>query len=205
MWQTEQGERVLEGPEAKLFSYSLLDVLDEVVSEEDDTFETEVDMFDRLTVGQKVSALSTVANGLLCKEVACVKLTAVLEATVAVVYDHIKTNLTLECDEPESSTEWRTLVVKALESEVVGIPQNFDKVDLDEWCGEVDSLRDGILWDEDYKLEDNFIDQSPDDSKRMKKGAGIHPDYFADVINDLTDNEIEITSKALNELCRRFL
>lgn len=205
MWRTEQGERVLESPEAKLFSFSLLDILGNVISDEDEIFETEVGLFDRLTVGQKVSALSIVANGLLSKDVACVKLTAVLEATVAVVYDYIKRNLTLECDEPESSTQWRTLVVKAIEFEVVGVPHNFDEVDLDEWCDEVDSLRDGVLWDEDYKLEENIADQSPDDSKRMKKNAGIHPDYFTDVIDDIKDDEIETTCKALNELCGRFL
>jgi hypothetical protein len=42
------------------------------------------------TKGQKISALTTIGNGLFRKDVKPVELTAVLEAAIAAVFEHLK-------------------------------------------------------------------------------------------------------------------
>jgi hypothetical protein len=65
MWWTQNGNRVLEPKEAVLFAESLLDLLEDFNLSDNDDYPLGITAFDRLTYGQKISVLSTVANGLL--------------------------------------------------------------------------------------------------------------------------------------------
>ncbi len=84
VWRTDPSDRILEGAEAKVFAKALLNLLDEF-----DFCDFEYDLgikcFDTLTVGQKISVLSTIGNGLFRKEVEIVELTAVLESGIGAV------------------------------------------------------------------------------------------------------------------------
>ena len=81
MWHTNNGDRTLEGAEAKLFAYTLWDFLCELEVEGGD-FDAGLKAFDCLTYGQKLSVLSAVANGLLKPDVPIRKLTAAVESAL---------------------------------------------------------------------------------------------------------------------------
>ena len=60
MWQTQYGNRILEGPEAVVFAEALSSLLDEAIAEELDYYDLGVECFDNLTFSQKTSVLSTI-------------------------------------------------------------------------------------------------------------------------------------------------
>ena len=89
MWRTSSGDRILEGAEAKVFAEALWEFIDEANVNPYDDDEFGIPVFDRLTYGQKVSALSIVGKGLLLPDVSPIPLTAVLEGTIAVIFCHL--------------------------------------------------------------------------------------------------------------------
>jgi len=204
MWRTSSGERTLEGAEAKVFAEVLWDFLDEINLGPDDDYILGVNVFDRLTYGQKISALSIVGKGLLT-DVSPVPLTAVLEGAVAAIYHHLKNCIMIEIDEPEIGTNWRKKVVSA-RKECGGeeIPSH-DCTDINEWDIEVDCLEDYILWDADYEDEDSFVDDLPEKADMMKETMGVSKDYYLENMDDLNEEEIEAKLKELRELCRSIV
>ena len=89
MWRTQYGNRVLQGREAALFAESLLSLLDEYLIDQYEEYPVGIKAFDNLTYGQKIFVLSTIAHGLLREDVPIVPLTAVLEAAIAAVFEHL--------------------------------------------------------------------------------------------------------------------
>ena len=80
MWRTSCGNRILKSAEARLLAEALLSLLDEAVYDQWEDYKLGIEAFDNLTYGQKISVLSTIAEGLFRKDVKPVSLTAVLEA-----------------------------------------------------------------------------------------------------------------------------
>ena len=68
MWHTNNGDRTLEGAEARVFAEALWDFVCEMEVDEGD-YDIGLEVFDRLTYGQKVSVLSIIGNGLLNPDV----------------------------------------------------------------------------------------------------------------------------------------
>ena len=89
MWHTNCGDRTLDGAEVRLFAEALWDFVQELELAEGD-YNVGLDVFDRLTYGQKVSLLSIIGDGLLKLDVPMRKLTAVVEGAIAAVFDHLK-------------------------------------------------------------------------------------------------------------------
>ena len=86
MWHTDCGDRTLEGAEARFFTESLWDFVCELEVDEGD-YDVGLEVFDRLTYGQKISLLSIIDNGLLKPDVPMRKLTAVVEGAIAAVFE----------------------------------------------------------------------------------------------------------------------
>ena len=202
MWRTENGERILEGVEAKLFAETLISLLDEPFLNEIDDYHLGINAFDNLTYGQKIYALSTIANGLLRKDVPVVELTAVLEGAIAAVFEHLKNLIILETDEEGIGTEWREMVVavrKEAEGEEIPLPTCRD---MEEWDIEVEELMDGILWDRDFDDDDIYTDHPPEKSEWLRYMARIPENYFMAIAEDLNEEEIEVKRTELRKLCR---
>jgi len=158
MWRTQYGNRILEPKEAALFAESLLSLLDEFFIDQYEEYPLGIRAFDNLTCGQKISTLSTIANGLLRDDVPIVPLTAVLEAAIAAVYEHLKNLIIIEIDEPDLGTNRREMVVaarKEAEGEEIPAP---NCEDIEEWDIELQYLSEAILWDADYDDEDQPTD-----------------------------------------------
>ena len=205
MWRTSCGDRTLEGAEAKLFAESLWDLIEVSNLDECDDYQVGIKVFDRLTYGQKVSVLSIIGNGLLRKEVPPVKLTAVVEGAIAAIFEHLKTTIIVEMDEPEFGTTWRNKVV-VVRKEVGGedIPSPKYR-DLEEWEIEIGELEDRILWDADFDYEDLYMDDFPERTEMLKTMARISQDYYLEITEDLEEREIKIKLRELKELCRSIV
>ena len=201
MWHTNCGDRTLEGAEARVFAETLWDFTCEMEVDEGD-YDIGLEVFDRLTYGQKVSVLSIIGAGLLKPEAPICKLTANVESAVAAVFEHLKTAVMIEIDMPEIKSNWRKMVLAARrEGDAEDLPDEGCE-DEQEWSIEIDALSELILWDADYEDEDLYIDKPPEEAQRLKDFMRIKDEYFLDVPEDLKPKEIETKLAELKSLCR---
>jgi hypothetical protein len=203
MWRTSSGIRTLDGTEALLFASSLLDLIEETkdVNDCDDDYQLGVAPYDNLTYGQRIAVLTTVGNCLLREEVPPLELTAVLEGTIATIFQHLKNCIQFEIDEPEIGTTWRELVVtirKEMEGEEIPDPTC---IDFDEWDIEVECIADYILWDADYSDDKLYMDGEPEKAQHLMQMARISDNYFMAIADDYRDDEIGEKVKELMDLC----
>jgi hypothetical protein len=217
MWHTQAGDRVLAGAEARLFKASLrfmVDILED--DDQEDSWAFRIEMFDRLTVGQKLTMLCDVARALLDPAVPMPELTAVNEATVAAVYQNLLDNILMEVDDdgeiqgdPSIRYYWRRLIMAAVKEaeRAENLPIDPEQQptpesnDMDDWDPLVEDLENRILWDGDWELESNIADSSPEDAQRSKDFLGITDEYYLDVAPDPPDSEIPKLVRQLKTLC----
>jgi hypothetical protein len=201
MWHTNCGDRTLDGAEARLFAEALWDFVSVLEVSEGD-FDVGLNVFDRLTYGQKASLLSIIGNGLFKPDVPMPKLTAVVESAIAAVFDFLKMVVMLEIDEPEIKSNWRKMIL-AVRREVGAedLPDK-DCEDEQEWLIEIEELSYLILWDYDFEDEDLYIDKPPEEAQVLKDIMRMRDDYFLEVPEDLKPKEIETRLSELKTLCR---
>jgi len=146
--------------------------------------------------------LATIGSGLLSKDVAPIELTAVVEGTIATVFQHLKNEIVFEIDTPEIGTQWREQVVAARqEAEGLEIPKP-QCDDMKEWEIEVEELSGRILWDADYKNAGLYIDHPPEKSKWLKDMSGVSDNYFLAIADDLTEEQAKAHIVELQKLCQ---
>ena len=201
MWHTNCGDRTLEGAEARLFAEALWNFVSELEVDEGD-YNVGLEVFDRLTYGQKVSLLSIIGNGLLKPDVPMHKLTAVVESAIAVVFDNLKMVVIIEIDEPEIKSNWRKMILAARRQTGAEELPDEDCEDVQGWLIEIEALSELILWDADYEDEDLYIDKPPDEARRLKDFMRIKDEYFLEIPEDLKLKEVETTLSGLKNLCR---
>lgn len=201
MWLTSEGERTLRGCEAALFTEALAVIVD-MVREEDGLWTFDSPPFDDLRPNQKLAMLAQVGVSLL-REAPAVPLTALNEATVAAVYESIRTMLEIEIDQSatfEKSATWRELVLAACREWSIEARLDADSADLDEWNLLIDVLAGRVLWDEDWKDAEYHLDADPVTSGTVKDVLGIDSDYYVAIPPDPTNEELEAICTTLREL-----
>ncbi len=201
MWHTNCGDRTLDGAEARLFAEALWDFVQELQVDEGD-YDVGLEVFDRLTYGQKVSVLSIIGNGLLKPDVPIHKLTAVVEGAIAAVFDHLEMAVIIEIDEPEIKSNWRKMILAARRE--VGA-EELPKVgceDEQEWLIEIEESSYSILWDYDFEDEDLYIDKPPEEAQALKDFMRMRDDYSLEIPEDLKPKEIETKLAELKALCQ---
>lgn len=205
MWRTSCGDRTLQGAEAKLFAEALLNLLDQEDELQFEDCDLGIECFDGLTYGQKISVLHTIANGLLRENVPAVPLTAVVEAAIAAVFEHLRISVDMEVDEPEAWPDWRKMIVAA-RGETGGeeIP-NPTCDDVGEWEMEIQGLADVILWDADYGDGELYLDKPPEESEVLRAMTGIPQEYFLAIADDLNDEQIEAKVSELRKVCQSVI
>ncbi len=204
VWRTDPSDRILEGAEAQVFAKALLSLLDEF-DLCDFEYDLGINCFDTMTVGQKISVLSTIGKGLFRKDVEPVELTAVLESGIGAVFKHLFYRVAYEIDVPELGSKWRELVVAARkEMEAEDIPEPTCEV-YDEWNIEVEELANAILWDRDYEDGDIYMDHPPEKTQWLKYMAMIPDDYYTAIADDLTDEEAQVKIRELRNLCNSVI
>ena len=201
MWHTNCGDRTLAGAESRLFAEALWGFVCEMEVDEGD-YDVGLDVFDRLTYGQKVSLLSIIGAGLLKPDEPICNLTANVEGAVAAVFEHLQTSVMLEIDMPEIKSNWRKMILAARrEGDAEDLPDE-DCEDEQEWSIEIEALSELILWDADYEDEDLYIDKPPEEAQRLKDFMRIKDEYYLEIPEDLKPNEIETKLTELKNLCR---
>ncbi len=205
MWHTSKGNRILTGPEACVFAEGLLGFLDDACTWNVDDYETDIKAFDRLTQGQKLFVLRTIAEGLLCAHVPPVPLTGALEGTITAIFDFIEGRVGAELDMGDFGSDWRRLVWEARQAAKDELLISMDNPSRDEWEFQIDCLAGQILWDSDYATGELLMDLPPEESEAFKTLMGIPDAYMQTVPEDLSDEEIETAIKDIRRICDPFV
>jgi hypothetical protein len=209
MWHTPSGNRKLEGAEARLIREALGCFADEIEMQVDcgELYTVGVRLFDRLEWQQKIALLAKVGAALL-DDCPSPKLTAVNEATVAAIYRYVRISIEIEIDGDRRA--WRRNVLAAIR-EVDVAPRSSDPDDdlpaenhdeMDEWHPLMDALESFVLHDEDWDMDDLFMDANPDLSQARKDHLSIEDDYFTAVAPDPSEAELAEAFAVLRSLMK---
>ena len=203
MYHTPAGDRVLRGAERKLFVSSLGMIVDLLV-DSDGEASFGVSTFDELQLGQKFFILYRSARGLLHPDEPVPKLTSAVEAAVAAVFEHTRSMVVQEIDEPEFASPtpyWRSLVLDAARTQddpAIKLPQA-ESGDKNTWWLLLECLMGAVLWDNDYEATER-LDLPPEQSDQLKAVLGVEDDYYTDVPEDLRDDQLNLYVDALKGL-----
>ncbi|MCP4788109.1 MAG: hypothetical protein GY903_13390 [Fuerstiella sp.] len=219
MWHTSEGDRLLEAAEARLFKAGVTGLVERVKEEtRADGGGYSIALFDELTWSQRLAVLESVATHLLTESGHMPELTAVNEAAIGAVFDHISFEIDVEIEGVPSASVWRQLVFDAChecfgdelrendesgdeegpEEDADYLPESANNDRPGQWHPLVQSLADRILWDRDYELMGEFLDEPPEKAAMLRQIMGIGDDYFATAAVDLhSDQEARETLRRL--------
>jgi hypothetical protein len=224
MWHTSVGNRELAGAEAALLKVAITAVVEQIKEESSgyvDQAEYGIRLFDELPWSQRLVLLEQIATYLFTKTREPLELTAVNEAAIGALFEHIRWEIELEIvlrneDPLQPDTQWRELVSTAYEEcfrdeGADGTIEEWDDFsqpditseDRETWSDLIESLANRILWDRDFEMEDLFLDEAPEKTEIMKQYLGIDSDYFAAAAPDaVTDEAMERIYERLDELAQ---
>lgn len=219
MWHTSEGDRILTGSEARLFRSAVLHLVEQIKDEPDDPWICGIHLFDELTWSQKLAVLESVATHLLTHTARLPKLVAVNEAAIGSVFEHISFCIDQELHFNPDQQNWRQLVLDACHESFVTdrtdfgggdedaedgescIPVSASDSDKGRWATAIEMLADRILWDRDYQMMGDFLDEPPEKAAMLRQILGIDDEYFATVANDLTsESQVEQTLQRLRKI-----
>lgn len=162
-------------------------------------------VFERLTRGQKQLAILLVARPLLDPTTEPPRITAVLAATVAAIYEYLQTMLDLEIAEGKATT-LRQWILDALgewhswrEEEPLALLSPACQ-DVEEWWEIIEILGDTVLADHHFEMEAYFLDAPPEEAAARKAELHIDPDYFVTPIDDPSPQRLEKIHQELRSL-----
>ena len=220
MWHTSRGDRTLRGDEAALVRMSIESMVDTLLVHVDEEIENEesgvdaridcesgIQVYDALTISQRIALLHDVATHLLTDTRETLALSAELEAAVAAIFVEIRDQVAIEIDFPSISDErqrpnWRSLVRAAYDAvfadHETGIHDEqiendlpaTDSCDVYRWEYLIEALSDAILWDRDFEMADAFLDDDPGVSHNRRRLLGIDDDYFTSIAPDPRPDEV---------------
>lgn len=196
MWNTSKGIGTLKGAEAALFAGGLLTLIDDSSVWDFEDYPMGIKAFDTLTPGQQVSALWTIARGLLRDEVEPTQHTAALEGAIATVFRQTEDRLEVGLGDTEPVLAAR----KTFDSEDA-LP--LECVDFGEWQFEIDRIRDRILWDNDFDTNDLALDLPPEEADQFRELMGIPDDYALTIPEDLDQKRMTAALADIRRLCSR--
>jgi hypothetical protein len=205
MWWTPDGERILQGAEARLFREGLAVLVDMVREDYEGHQEFGAPPFDKLQPNQKLAVLAEVSIALLQEDRPMPRLTAVREAAVAAVYEAIMIWVEMEIDQAADGLEspaWRELILAACRERGIEELPDADCEDLSEWELLVSALADGVLWDDDWRDSESLLDADPKASRAVKRLLGIDDEYYVAVPPDPSEEEVEGIWATLRDLTR---
>ncbi len=153
---------------------------------------TGVGLFDQLAWQQQLAMLLKVARPLLDPSLPPPQPSALMDATVAAIYAQMLIGVEYEIEMQQTSHESfdgdtirRQGIAAALnEWRADPVWPDPECVVMDEWDWAIGALRDRILADEDWNLNELVLDAPPDAVDNLKALTGVARDYFVDVPPD---------------------
>jgi hypothetical protein len=215
MWHTPLGDRKLTGAEAQAVRASIASMIDGLEAESVGRSESrffDVPLFDNLSWQQKIAMLARVGEALLREEIPLPELTAVNEAAVGTIYENLRQRLQSEVEADASDiakgqdrTHWRRLALRAIrEVEKSGTseyqPPIVDCLDSEEWSLCMEVLEGYVLWDDDWRTGDLFMDVAPEIAQGPKAFLGIPNEYYTAIPPDPSDAELEESRDRIRKL-----
>ena len=206
MWWTPDGERILQGAEARLFREALGMVVDMVRDDHEGLWQFGAPPFDNLQPNQKLAVLAQVGTALLREDQPMPRLTAVLEAAVGAVYEAIRLMVEMEIDQPAEVARVADMArtgagrLPGTGSRGTSRSRN-PKISTNGRSWSV-AWRTECFWDEDWRDDESLLDADPKASGAVKKLLGIDEDYYVAVPPDPTDEEMEGVWATLRGLTR---
>ena len=179
--------------EAALFRQSLAILVDMVRDDTEGVWRLGIAPFDNLQPNQKLVVLAQAGSALLCQTEPVPKLTAVFEAAVGAVFEVSRVMVEMEIDqsaEGRLSPTWREGVLAAARHRQIEELVDSMSEDLDDWDVLIDSLMSEVLWDEDWRQTELYLDVPPDQGQAVKTLLGIDDDYFVAVSHDPSEKEL---------------
>jgi hypothetical protein len=209
MWRTSQGDRTLEGAEARLVAAAVVDMWMQLEQDEDsdDPWTWGVPIFDSLQWEQKIVQLAAVANALLQRDVSPMPLHAINEAPIGALFEHVRQSVQFEVesgvDVPPPSVYWRTQLLGVCDVEPrppdLTMP-DANCADFDEWDWMIEAIADGILWDDDWNIESLIMDVDPETANLRKRFLTIDNDYYTAIAPDATSADVAAARKILKAI-----
>lgn len=193
MWRTPCGERVLKGAAGALVRAALREILTSLELEAEQGFgpwESGLELYDALTLEQRVGILAEVTRGLFEREFPAPRLTAVHEAAIGAVFAMAEQRVWLELEEERD----RALLLEQVEEDVTlwrrrvqacfaehGSPElcAVSCTDPSEWSRRIECLAENIVWNDDWEAAELFLDADPEAARFQKEQWGIDEDYYA--------------------------
>lgn len=210
MWDTTDGVRILQGAESTLVRNTIHELVDVIraAKADDESARVGVMLFDELSWEQQLAMLLRVAKQLFDPFLPPPPKSALMDATVAAIYAQMRIGIEIEIDFQQSATEIdgndtarRQEIVNAL---IERYPDrdwlDAECVVADEWDLAVDVLRNWVLADEDWNLQNLSIDLDPENANLFKASLGIDRDYFIDIPPDGDERPPRIVWADLIEL-----
>ncbi|EMI15995.1 hypothetical protein RMSM_07079, partial [Rhodopirellula maiorica SM1] len=207
MWNSSLGCRVLRNAEARLIASAAWSLIGEVrnaipsAESKYPPFPRDVELFDRMTPEQQVVMVDRVTSYLLDPKVAAPRRTALLDATIATIFRHVLVQIEIEIDDnPDFSSgdpsKKRSETIEALYEIIDDVEfdgeeplERFveaDCIDVETWQVAVEVLRNRVLPDEDWALDELALDLPPEQGESLKQVMGINNDYFIDTAPNAT-------------------
>jgi len=194
VFETAAGIRIVTGAEGTMIKEGISSLIDTIYAEK--TLGTEISfgigVFEDLTPDQKMTCLRHATRALLLPEIEPLPKAALHDGTVAAIYaqlnDNIEYEIQVQLDEesPENvDAFYRQLIVAALNQlEPDQQWPNPQSVSTDEWQIAIDAAKLNVLADEDWMMEQKFLDMAPEHSESIKEFLGVDPDYFTLIAPD---------------------
>lgn len=157
-----------------------------------------------LTPTQVIVLIDRVSSYLLDPHTAAPTRTALLDATIAAVFQQIATEVQAEIDlqslsaeAEEGDTSLRTKVAAASPQTAESPSAAMDAPDpecavMEAWQLVIEGLCNRILPDTDWQLESTMLDLDPRKAAELKGVMGIQDDYFIDIVDEASIDDAAI-------------
>lgn len=158
-----------------------------------------VEVFDRLSLPEKLGMLDVIARGLLDPGVPCPQLSAVSEGAIGAVFYQIKRDAEAEIGQRRSV--FRPLIRNACKAmKIVERLPRVSSTDWDTWDECIESLMDLILFDRDWEEEYVPPDAPPALARMVKESLSIDDEYYSAVAPDPSPRQLVRIRERLREL-----
>jgi hypothetical protein len=198
MWNTEDGERILGGAEARAFLHGLEYAVAAIEGaiEEGVPERFGVGMFDDLTGKQKLVVLSEAAEALLRAEVPPPRLTALNEGAIAAVFVALSDMVS----DLQLAGEMGALdaIAEAAAQDDDTETVEPDDSGMPDWKALIDELSTRVLFDDDWQY---VPDSAPARSRQVCSQLGIAEEYFLVDVAEPSRKELRQARSVIDALC----